>query len=70
MTTSSATGGSKDTLQKFIFDNAAVRGEFVEISDTWREVQARHDYPAAVKTVLVYPLVRKAKQWLRAGGEG
>ena len=41
-----------DTLQKFIFDNAAVKGEFVEISDTWREVQQRHDYPAAVKTVL------------------
>jgi molecular chaperone Hsp33 len=43
---------TKDTLQKFIFENAAVRGEFVEISDTWREVQARHNYPAAVKTVL------------------
>ncbi|MES2295870.1 MAG: Hsp33 family molecular chaperone HslO [Pseudomonadota bacterium] len=43
---------SRDTLQKFIFDNAAVRGEFVEISDTWREIQARHDYPPAVKTVL------------------
>ena len=42
----------KDTLQKFIFDNAAVRGEFVEISDTWREIQARHDYPSAVKTML------------------
>jgi molecular chaperone Hsp33 len=42
----------KDTLQKFIFDNAAVKGEFVEISDTWREIQARHDYPPAVKTVL------------------
>lgn len=43
---------SNDTLQKFIFDNAAVRGELVEISDTWREIQARHSYPAAVKTVL------------------
>jgi molecular chaperone Hsp33 len=43
---------TKDTLQKFIFDNAAVRGEFVEISDTWREIQQRHDDPAAVKTVL------------------
>ena len=43
---------TKDTLQKFIFDNAAVRGEFVELSDTWREVQARHSYPPAVKTVL------------------
>jgi molecular chaperone Hsp33 len=46
------TTDTNDTLQKFIFDNAAVRGEFVEISDTWREIQARHDYPAAVKTVL------------------
>jgi molecular chaperone Hsp33 len=43
---------TNDTLQKFIFDNAAVKGEFVEISDTWREVQARHNYPPAVKTVL------------------
>jgi len=43
---------SSDSLQKFIFDNAAVRGELVEISDTWREIQARHSYPPAVKTVL------------------
>lgn len=41
-----------DTLQKFIFDNAAVRGELVEISDTWREIQARHGYPKAVRAVL------------------
>ncbi|MCC6071407.1 Hsp33 family molecular chaperone HslO [Massilia sp. GCM10020059] len=46
------TTDNKDTLQRFIFENAAVRGEFVEISDTWREVQARHSYPPAVKTVL------------------
>ena len=46
------TSTSNDTLQKFIFDNAAVRGEFVEISDTWREIQSRHAYPPAVKTVL------------------
>jgi molecular chaperone Hsp33 len=43
---------SKDTLQKFIFENAAVRGELVEISDTWREIQARHDYPRAVRALL------------------
>ena len=42
----------QDTLQKFIFDNAAVRGEFVDISATWREVQQRHNYPTAVKRVL------------------
>ena len=46
------TGPSQDTLQKFIFDNAAVKGEFVEISATWREIQQRYHYPAAVKTVL------------------
>ena len=52
MTSIDIGSGSKDTLQKFIFDNAAVRGEFVEISDTWREIQSRQSYPVAVKTVL------------------
>lgn len=46
------THDTRDTLQKFIFDNAAVRGELVEISDTWREIQARHAYPKAVRAVL------------------
>ena len=46
------TQDTRDTLQKFIFDNAAVRGELVEISDTWREIQARHAYPKAVRAVL------------------
>ena len=41
-----------DTLQKFIFENAAVRGELIDISATWREVQARHVYPAPVKKLL------------------
>ena len=41
-----------DTLQKFMVDGAPVRGELVELSETWRQVQARTDYPAAVKTVL------------------
>jgi molecular chaperone Hsp33 len=41
-----------DTLQKFMFENAPVRGEFVDISETWREVQARHDYPGPVKRML------------------
>ncbi|MGH8808573.1 MAG: Hsp33 family molecular chaperone HslO [Noviherbaspirillum sp.] len=41
-----------DTLQRFIFENAAVRGELVEISDTWQQVQARHNYPTPVQTLL------------------
>ena len=52
MTTTDTGTTSRDTLQKFIFDNAAVRGELVEISDTWREIQARHAYPKAVRSVL------------------
>jgi molecular chaperone Hsp33 len=46
------TDTSKDILQKFIFDNAAVRGELVEISNAWREIQSHHDYPKAVKDML------------------
>ena len=46
------TDTSKDILQKFIFDNAAVRGELVEISNAWREIQSRHAYPKAVKGLL------------------
>lgn len=41
-----------DTLQRFLFENAAVRGELVEISETWQAVQARKEYPAPVRTLL------------------
>ena len=41
-----------DTLQKFMFEEAPVRGELVELSDAWRQVQERRDYPKAVKTLL------------------
>jgi molecular chaperone Hsp33 len=41
-----------DTLQRFIFENSAVRGELVEISDTWRQVLARREYPSAVRSLL------------------
>ena len=46
------TDTSKDILQKFIFDNAAVRGELVEVSKAWAEIQSRHSYPKAVKSLL------------------
>jgi molecular chaperone Hsp33 len=41
-----------DSLQRFIFENGGVRGELVEISDTWRQVQSRQTYPAAVRNLL------------------
>lgn len=46
------TDNNPDILQRFIFDNAAVRGEVVEISKAWGEIQARHDYPKAVRGLL------------------
>jgi molecular chaperone Hsp33 len=41
-----------DTLRKFLFENAVVRGELVEISETWCQVQARREYPKAVQALL------------------
>jgi molecular chaperone Hsp33 len=41
-----------DTLQKFMFEGSAVRGELVEISETWRQVQARRNYPKPVQKLL------------------
>jgi molecular chaperone Hsp33 len=52
MTDTKKTDATPDTLQKFIFDNAAVRGEFIDISATWREVLSHNHYPPAVQRVL------------------
>jgi molecular chaperone Hsp33 len=41
-----------DTLQKFMFENTAVRGELVEMPDTWQEILSRRSYPLAVRSVL------------------
>lgn len=41
-----------DTLQKFLFENASVRGELIELSETWQQVQTRKEYPAPVRTLL------------------
>jgi len=41
-----------DTLQKFMFENSSVRGELIEISEAWQQVQSRRSYPAVVSTLL------------------
>ncbi|SPR96153.1 Hsp33 family molecular chaperone HslO [Cupriavidus taiwanensis] len=41
-----------DTLQKFLFDAAPVRGELVRMEATWQEVLGRHSYPAPVRRLL------------------
>lgn len=39
----------KDTLQRFLFDEAPVRGALVRLDDSWREINARHDYPPVLR---------------------
>ena len=41
-----------DTLTRFIFEHAEVRGESVRLDATWRAVLARHDYPEPVRKLL------------------
>lgn len=43
---------SPDSLQVFVFDGAPVRGEIVNIRDSWQAILARKDYPPAVKKML------------------
>ena len=49
-----------DTLQKFMFDNATVRGEMVELTDTWQHIRTRRAYPAPVQTMLGQMLAASA----------
>ena len=42
----------KDTLQRFLFENIAVRGEIVHLDATWQAVLEKHAYPAPVQKVL------------------
>jgi molecular chaperone Hsp33 len=41
-----------DSLQRFIFEGAPVRGEIVHLDATWRAVLERHDYPEPLRAVL------------------
>lgn len=41
-----------DSLQRFLFEHAPVRGELVHLDATWRAVLERHDYPAPLREVL------------------
>ena len=41
-----------DSLQRFLFENASVRGEIVRLNATWQEVLQRHYYPEPVKKLL------------------
>ena len=41
-----------DSLQRFIFEHAPIRGEMVQLAATWQAVTERHDYPQPLRRVL------------------
>ncbi|MHB0991772.1 MAG: Hsp33 family molecular chaperone HslO [Burkholderiales bacterium] len=41
-----------DSLTRFMFEHAAVRGEIVSLDETWREVLKHADYPPPLQTLL------------------
>ncbi len=49
-----------DSLQRFIFENADIRGEIVKLDATWQAILTRHDYPPVVQTLLGEMMVAAA----------
>src|SRR3978361_977068 len=41
-----------DSLQRFLFEDAPIRGEVAHLDATWRAVLERHEYPPVLRTVL------------------
>ena len=41
-----------DTLQRFLFEDNAVRGELVHLDATYRAIRDNHDYPPPVRALL------------------
>ncbi|NPE54294.1 Hsp33 family molecular chaperone HslO [Dickeya dadantii] len=46
-----------DQLHRYLFENHAVRGELVTVSDTFQQMLTNHDYPVPVKNLLGEMLV-------------
>ncbi|QJD59243.1 Hsp33 family molecular chaperone HslO [Pseudomonas sp. gcc21] len=42
----------QDVSQRFIFEQADVRGELVSLDQSYREILAKHSYPESVKSLL------------------
>ena len=41
-----------DTLQRFMFENAPVRGELVHLENSWSNILDRHSYPEALRNLM------------------
>lgn len=48
----SSTHPISDQVQRFIFDNTAVRGELVQLHQSYQDVLIRHNYPPAIEKLL------------------
>lgn len=49
-----------DTLQRFLFEDNAVRGELVHLDATYRAIRDNHDYPPPVRALLGETLAASA----------
>lgn len=43
---------TSDTLHRFLFEHAPVRGELVHLDQTWKSVIERHDYPEVLRNMM------------------
>jgi molecular chaperone Hsp33 len=41
-----------DSLRRFLFEHAALRGEIVSLDSTWQSVIERHDYPPVLRNLM------------------
>lgn len=42
----------KDLLQRFIFENAPVRGEYVHLHESFQTIMSQHQYPEPIRRIL------------------
>jgi len=47
----------QDSVQNFIFDNHAVRGQWIRLEHIYERVMAQHQYPAALQRLLAEAMV-------------
>ena len=43
---------SNDKLHRFLFDQANIRGEIAQLTETWETILSHHDYPQVIREYL------------------
>ncbi len=52
MLSSRAMKNTSDSLRRFLFEFAPIRGEIVRIDEAWQSVTERHDYPPVLRDLM------------------